>query len=223
MRRAIKNRCAVEVPASWSGSRTTRRKCLWVISETISISITNKDCSNFFRNRATSDKPSWYLRSLMKLCSCSVEVKTTPVIIGRAQFIITMASTCLVCYEESEIFVLPPCSHTHICWKCCLKLVEGSIFSCPFCKVFAFSSRTTPKPSLTSSSCKTMRWRLVPTPPSWRATPFAATYSLRNSEKHLLLLLQLISRQVHWSWDFLSLHSLWISARDPQHAQKASA
>ena len=59
-----------------------------------------------------------------------------------------MATTCFVCCEDSEYWTLPPCNHTHICWKCCLKLVDGSIFSCPFCKVDLNLFRINPKLNL---------------------------------------------------------------------------
>lgn len=56
-----------------------------------------------------------------------------------------MPTTCLLCCDDHSIFVLPPCNHTDICWKCCLKLVDGSIFSCPLCKVMSLKYRTNQK------------------------------------------------------------------------------
>ena len=43
-------------------------------------------------------------------------------------------TSCHICYEESDVWVMPPCNHDGICWKCSLKLVKNGIFSCPFCK-----------------------------------------------------------------------------------------
>lgn len=85
-----------------------------------------------------------------------------------------MPSTCLLCYEDSEHWVLPPCNHRDICWKCCLKLIDGSIFSCPFCKVHSNIFRVGQKPSRNCCLLPLLKCRRGIIRPSCAVIPSAA-------------------------------------------------
>jgi len=89
-----------------------------------------------------------------------------------------MLTPCLLCCEESEIWIMPPCNHKQICWKCCLKLVEGSIFSCPFCKVQPAPHRTSPSLNLNCSLSPQMKWTSKTTNSSCKIALSEATYQL---------------------------------------------
>lgn len=131
-------------------------------------------------------------------------------------------STCLLCYEEESIFVLPPCNHRHICWKCTLKLVNGSILSCPFCKVststYSGYSRVQVQDTLRQQRLNAHLH--LPGHHGIKALLLKSTPASIISEKHFLFLLQRKSSQLHRRTDFLPLRALRIGARDHDFLEK---